>query len=106
MIDIKVIDDITDRIAKFLKPDKIILFGSYAYGTPSEDSDIDFFVIKDSDIPRPERSISLRKVLFGTMLPMDIIVYTNDEVNKSMDSKNGFVYQVMTKGRVLYERES
>lgn len=106
MIDISVIDNISDRIAKFLKPDKIILFGSYAYGNPSEDSDIDFFIIKDSDISRPERSIGLRKELFGTMLPMDIIVYTNEEVNKSMSAKSGFVYDVMTKGRVLYERAS
>jgi len=49
------ISEIVNKIAFGYNPEKIILFGSYAAGNPSEDSDLDLFVIKETDLPRPQR---------------------------------------------------
>lgn len=100
------INEITNKIVGFYNPDKIILFGSYAYGIPNENSDLDLLIIKDSDKPRPDRSIEIRKMLFGSLIPMDLIVYTNQEIQESLNKKYTFVYQALTKGKTLYERKA
>jgi uncharacterized protein len=105
MIDKDKINEIAKRIADHYNPDKIILFGSYAYGQPDENSDLDLLVIKDSELPRTERATGIRKMLFGTMVPMDIIVYTNKEIQESLNNKYTFIYQAITNGKTLYERE-
>jgi len=53
------ISEIVNKIVIGYNPDKIILFGSYAYGNPKEDSDLDLFVIKDTDVPRPQRTVQV-----------------------------------------------
>ena len=106
MIGIDKINEIVNKIARFYDPDKIILFGSYAYGIPTEDSDLDLLIIKDSDEPRPERSIQIRKMLFGSMIPMDIIAYTNNEIKESLSKKYTFIYQAITEGKTLYDRKT
>ena len=105
MISNEQINEISRKIAEFIKPDKIILFGSYAQGAPDEDSDIDLLIIKDSEKSRPERGIEVRKLLFGSMIPMDILVYTNKEIKESSNKKYSFVYQALTFGKTLYERK-
>ena len=79
------ISEIVKKIASGYNPEKIILFGSYASGTAAEDSDIDIFVIKDSELPRPQRTMQLRRMLLGSQIPMDLIVYTPREVDKEKD---------------------
>ncbi len=106
MIGIDKINEIVNKIARFYNPDKIICFGSYAYGIPTEDSDLDLLIIKDSDEPRPERSIQIRKMLFGSMIPLDIIVYTNNEIKESLSKKYTFIYQAITEGKTLYDRKA
>jgi hypothetical protein len=55
MIEESKINQIVERIVNFYDPDKIILFGSYAYGIPDKDSDLDFLIVKDTPKPRPEK---------------------------------------------------
>ncbi len=100
------ISEIVRRIASGYDPEKIILFGSYASGTASEDSDIDIFVVKDSELPRPQRTIQLRRMLFGAQIPMDLIVYTPNEVENEKDEKYSFVYEVLNSGKTVYERKN
>jgi uncharacterized protein len=100
------ISEIVGKIASEYNPDKIILFGSYAIGNPNENSDLDLFVIKDSDLPRPQRTILVRKMLFGTMVPIDLIVYTPKEIEESKENKFSFVHEVLNTGKTLYERAS
>ncbi len=104
MIELDKINEIVNKIISEYSPDKIILFGSYANGVPNENSDLDLFLIKDSDLPRPQRSAQVRKMLFGLMLPIDLIVYTPKEIQETKDNKFGFVYEVMKNGKTLYER--
>lgn len=100
------ISEIVKKIVSGYNPEKIILFGSYASGTPAEDSDIDIFVIKDSELPRPQRTMQLRRMLLGSQIPMDLIVYTPDEVEKEKDEKYSFVYEVLNSGKTVYERRN
>ena len=100
------ISEIVNKIASGYDPDKIILFGSYAAGYPNENSDLDLFIIKDSDLPRPQRSVQVRKLLFGSMVPIDLIVYTPKELEESKKSHYSFVNEVLNSGKTLYERVS
>lgn len=97
--------EIVKKIASGYNPEKIILFGSFADGKASGDSDIDIFVNKDSELPRPERAIQLRRMLFGSKVPMDLIVYTPNEVESEKDEKYSFVYEVLNSGKTVYERK-
>ena len=96
------INDVVDIIVKNTNPDKVILFGSYAYGKPQEDSDLDILVIKDTDSDRYRRTREIRKYLRGIRIPIDVVVYTNAEVEEWKDTKSAFITQIMQDGRVLY----
>ena len=104
MIDSNKINEIISRIATRFNPDKIILFGSYAAGNPNNDSDIDLLIIKDTDLPRHKRSFDIQKSLIGSMIPIDILVYTTKEFDQEKNVKNSFLYSVIRSSKVLYER--
>ena len=98
------ISEVVAKIANGYDPDKIILFGSYADGNPTEDSDLDLFVIKETNLPRPQRTVQVRKMLYGSMIPMDLIVYTPKEIAESKKNSYSFVNEVLNSGKILYER--
>jgi uncharacterized protein len=100
------ISEIVNKIASGYNPDKIILFGSYASENPNENSDLDIFVIKDTDLPRPQRTVQVIKMLYGSMIPIDLIVYTPKEIEESRNNRYSFVYEVLNTGITLYERAS
>lgn len=104
MISSDKIDEIITKIALGYNPQKIILFGSYAAGNPNDNSDLDLMIIKDSDLPRPQRTVQVRKMLFGSMIPLDLIVYTPQEIEESRNKAFSFVHEVLTNGKTLYER--
>jgi predicted nucleotidyltransferase len=106
MIGTDKISEIVNKIAFGYNPEKIILFGSYATGNPNEDSDLDLFIIKDTDLPRPQRTVQVRKIIYGSMIPIDLIVYTPNEIEESKKNIFGFVYEVLNTGKILYERAS
>ena len=99
------ISEMVEKIATGYNPEKIILFGSYSNGTATENSDVDIFVIKDSELPRPQRTMQLRRMLVGSQIPMDLIVYTPSEVEKEKEEKYSFVYEVLNSGITVYERK-
>ena len=104
MIETTKINDIVNRIVMRFNPDKIILFGSYASGNPNNDSDLDLLVINDTDLPRHKRSFDIQKSLIGTMIPMDILVYTKDEFEQEKNEKGSFLNSAIKTSTVLYER--
>lgn len=101
--DLKILE-IKDKIVKELNPEKIILFGSYAWGTPTDDSDVDLFIIKKSDVPRRARQIELRKKLHGNGIPIDILVYTPEEVNSRLSINDVFLRKIFRDGKTIYEQ--
>lgn len=97
------LDEIRRRLVVELKPEQIILFGSYAYGEPTEDSDIDLLVIvSQSDEPRYRRSRQAYKVLRGIGVPKDIVVMTRAEVERQSQVPNSLASQAIRQGKVLY----
>ena len=98
------IQAVVQLIVEGYAPDQIILFGSYAYGTPTEHSDLDLLIIKHhAEAKRAERSIAVRRLLWGTDAPaMDIIIRTPEE----MVARTALYYtveaQAVEKGRTLY----
>jgi uncharacterized protein len=99
------IDEIIKRIVENCSPEKIILFGSYAHGQSSEDSDLDLLIIKDSDLPRYKRGREIRKHLRGTGVAIDLVVYTNEEIARWAKVKPAFITTAIETGKVLYYGE-
>ncbi len=97
-----IIQEIKSRIVNAFHPEKIILFGSSAYGTPTKDSDMDLLVIMPSDEPMHKRVLRIRKLLRDIRIPKDIIVYTPQEVEKWKDASAAFVTSIIKKGKVIY----
>ena len=99
------IREVADKIVKEYQPEKIILFGSYAWGEPDENSDVDLFVVKESDKGKLDRERELRRKLFNyDFPPMDLLVYTPEELKKRLGIKDIFVSIIINNGKVLYER--
>ncbi len=100
------IAQMAQKIAEQYQPEKIILFGSYAQGTASEQSDIDLLiVIKNSELPRHKRTQPIRKMLWGSIdVPKDILVYTQAEVDEWKHVKEAFITTAVNAGKVLYEK--
>lgn len=92
------------RIIENFNPEKIILFGSYAYGQPTADSDMDLMVIMNTDEKPHKRAVTLRKALKGIGIPKDIIVKTPEEFDRFKDIVGTIIYPAAHKGKVLYER--
>jgi len=70
-----------EKIARELNPEKIILFGSYAYGNPTPDSDVDLLVIWNTDKPRKERVLKVSLLLYPRSFPVDISIKTTAELS-------------------------
>jgi predicted nucleotidyltransferase len=90
------------RIAQRFEPDKIILFGSFAYGTPHEWSDVDLLVIMPA---ANEINQSIRITLaFDQEFPLDLIVRTPKHLEQGLADGDSFLTEVMSKGIVVYEK--
>jgi predicted nucleotidyltransferase len=95
----------TDAIAREFRPSKIVLFGSYAYGNPTEDSDVDLLVIMNRTRERGERmSVRIRHAI-PRDFPLDLIVKTPAEISKRLRWRDPFVRELLEKGKVLYEAD-
>lgn len=102
MISQQQIDDITMRIASSYHPDRIILFGSYAYGNPSEDSDLDLLVVLPFEGRPVYKSIEILEMLHPTV-PLDLIVRTPEQLASRLAQHDFSLHEVIQKGKVLYE---
>ena len=93
------------RIVSELKPEKIILFGSYAYGNPTPDSDVDLLVIMKTRAREIDRYVAVSNLLYPRQFPVDILVKTPKEMEiEARKTGNFFLREILKKGRVLYER--
>lgn len=92
------------KIVAELRPEKIILFGSYAYGKPSPHSDVDLLVIMKTRASLKERSWAVSRLLLPRPFPVDILVKTPKEVEKSLKTGDFFLQDILTRGKVLYDR--
>lgn len=94
------------KIVQELDPEKIILFGSYAYGNPNRHSDVDLLVIMKTNESLKERSWAVSRLLLPRPFPVDILVKTPEEVNDGLKTGDFFLREIMARGKVLYDRNS
>jgi predicted nucleotidyltransferase len=94
----------TQRIAEGLHPEQIILFGSYAYGTPTPDSDVDLLVVMDTTASTSERYLAVCRLLRPRPFPVDILVKTPPEIKLALEAGDFFIEEIVSQGRVLYEQ--
>lgn len=92
------------KIAQALNPEKIVLFGSYAYGMPNPHSDVDLLVIMKTKASLKDRSWAVSRLLLPRPFPVDILVKTPKEVSEALASGDFFIKEILTRGKVLYER--
>lgn len=101
----KAIDQVVDQIVEKFKPQKIILFGSYARGNPRPESDVDLLVIMDNRHKKSSPSLEIRRHL-GVMFGLDLLVYTSKRLKERLDMGDWFLKDVLKEGKVLYEASS
>jgi predicted nucleotidyltransferase len=91
------------EVAERFQPDKIILFGLYAYGTPHADSDVDILVIMAAR-NQLDQAFKIRCEV-PTRFPMDLIVLKPRNVKWRLEERESFLTEIMTKGKILYEKD-
>lgn len=95
------IKQLGSQIAKEFKPEKIILFGSHAYGEPHEGSDIDLLVIMPYDGGHAKQAIKILNTI-GGFAPLDLLVRTPDEVAQRIEMGDFFIREITERGKILY----
>lgn len=98
------IREVAREIFEKFHPEKVILFGSYAYGMPTVDSDVDLLVVMESNERPALRATRIARELLDVPFPMDILVRTPAEVMKRLQMEDYFMREVVQQGQVLYER--
>lgn len=102
MIDEKIIETIKEKIVKAISPERIILFGSYATGEATNESDLDLVVIWNSDLNSHERNIFLSRLFPKRNFSLDIFAFTGKEAEKLKDVAGTIVYEAFHHGKVIY----
>jgi len=96
------VQTVVGQIVQQFHPQKVILFGSYANGTHTEDSDVDLLVVMETD-EKPLHIAARMAAMVDHPLPLDVIVLTPSQLEASLRRKGTFATEVTTKGVVLYE---
>ncbi len=98
----KELDDLCRQILEISHPQKIILFGSYAYGSPREDSDVDILVVMPFEGHPAYQAGRIRSQL-QTPLPVDLMVRTPVQIDERISIDDPFMKEIIGQGKVLYE---
>ena len=96
------IHSLSEQIAVLFHPQKIILFGSYAYGTPRPESDVDLLVVMDTQLSELEQAAVICRTIpyrFG----LDLVVYTPENLRQRLEWGDSFLREIMHLGITLYE---
>jgi uncharacterized protein len=96
------VQHVGDRIVAEFKPEKIILFGSYAYGVPKRDSDLNLMVVMRFEGDQLEKAVAILKRL-NMLLPIDLLVRTPEQIEQRLKIGDRFIREVVERGKVVYE---
>lgn len=100
----KVIQDIVRKLVAEYAPQKVILFGSYARGTPRPDSDIDLLIVKETSERFIDRWVTVRRLLSDPqrLIPLETIILTPQELAHRLEVGDQFIAEILEKGEILY----
>ena len=104
MVSSEELNDIIERIVRRFEPERVILFGSYARGDATEESDVDLLVVAATDLPARERFPAIRSVLGDFPAAFDVFWKTPEEYDRWRNVVNHVVYFAEKYGRIVYER--
>lgn len=105
MIEKKIVNEVVDRLVDVYHPIEIYLFGSYAWGHPTEESDLDLLVVvEQSEKKRYERPVPGLLALFGLNISKDLIVSTQDEFYRNSKDKSSLYFKIKRDGKKLYAK--
>ena len=96
------IDALAERIGAEFRPEKVILFGSHAHGTPSQDSDVDLLVIMDHSSSGVAQALQIMRQV-RSRIPVDLVVRTPRKMRQRLLWNDFFLKEVVERGEVLYE---
>ena len=98
------LNKIVRQLVDAYRPEKIFLFGSYAYGWPNADSDLDLLIIKKTSERFIDRWISVRQIVSDPQrsIPFEPLVLTPEELKERLAMGDQFIKEIVTKGEVLY----
>jgi len=100
----KELNKIVKQIKEKYKPEKIILFGSFAWGKPEKSSDVDLLVVKNTKKDPLQRAYEIRKII-DPIFPFDILVFNSQEIKKRLKMGDFFIEKIINQGKVLYEKK-
>src|SRR5687767_2758885 len=97
------IQGIVDQIVERFHPEKVILFGSYAHGTPYADSDVDLLVVMGTEEENRLHTAATIAMSVDHPFPMDIVVWRPGKLEESFARRENFATEILTRGKILYE---
>jgi len=103
-IPMRAIRAVAKQIAEKFQPEKIILFGSYAYGKPRPESDVDLLVVMETSLRERQQRLEISRALSPRPFALDIIIRTPQQLEERIALGDVFLRKVITQGKVLYER--
>jgi predicted nucleotidyltransferase len=102
MVEVDNIVELAERIVQQFHPERIILLGSYAYGRPTADSDVDLLVVLPFEGHPAHKAAEIRTSIRAPF-PMDLLARTPQQVQRRVEQGDFFMREIMEKGKVLYE---
>jgi len=102
MVDYKAIEDFRDRVIQAYRPLKIVLFGSYAHGAVTEDSDVDILVILPFEGKNAQKVVEILTRV-DPRFPIDLLVRTPEQIQDRLEKSDFFMREILETGKVLYE---
>jgi hypothetical protein len=98
------LQEVARRIVEAFAPERIILFGSYAWGEPTPHSDVDLLIVMEDGERPAERRMAVSRLFRPRPFPMDILVYTPAEIQHALALRNPLLLEALERGRTLYAR--
>jgi predicted nucleotidyltransferase len=105
MVTDRQISALARQIAEQFSPEQVILFGSYAYGTPTPDSDVDLLIVMPAKGPPVDKAIEIRLAI-DVPFSVDLLVRTPAQIKTRLRMNDFFMQDVIEKGRTLYDRSN
>jgi uncharacterized protein len=102
MLTVSEIDNIVQRIVTLIQPQEVIIFGSYAKGLATIKSDLDILVIKETELPMANRANELAPILSHALIPVDVHIYTPEEVEEYSQEPFSFVSSILKSGITVF----
>lgn len=97
------IDQLVQRIVTRIQPQQVIIFGSYAKGTATIKSDLDILIIKETELPRHRRADELKPIFSQSLMPIDVHVYTAEEIDEYGKEQFSFVSNILQSGKTVFK---